>query len=67
MQILFLLVDFFLLLSRVFGWLCLLPTIIVVYASIGKVNEFQGGLLGIGAANPWAYLAVAQLHQSMTS
>ena len=45
MQILFLLVAFFLLFGRAFGWLCLLPTIIVVYAIIVQVNASQKGLL----------------------
>ena len=44
MQMLFPLVVF-LPLGRAFGWLCLLPTIIVVYVTIVQVNAFHG-LLG---------------------
>ena len=33
-------------LGRAFGWLCLFPTIVVVYATTIQVNEFQDGLVG---------------------
>ena len=33
-------------LGRAFGWLCLFPTIIVVYATTIQVNVFQDGLVG---------------------
>ena len=37
---------FFVSLGRAFGWLCLFPTIVVVYATTIQVKEFQGGLVG---------------------
>ena len=37
---------FLCLLGRAFGWLCLFPTIIVVYATTIQVNVFQDGLVG---------------------
>ena len=39
-------VYFVVFLPDYFGWLCLFPSIVVVYATTNQVNEFQDGLVG---------------------